>query len=97
MEHLLGYRKYGADVLGIYPLFAAGTCRFIVFDFDNDEKGVEKTDFANGNDEWSTDRRGDALPICFCGRKHGIMRDAVAPEKLHIRVEPEVFDYYALI
>ena len=42
----------GSDVLGVYPLFPDGTCRFIVFDFDNHEKGAEKTDFANTNNEW---------------------------------------------
>ncbi len=52
VEHLLGYREDGADVLGVYPLFPNGTCRFIVFDFDNHEKGAEKTDFANISDEW---------------------------------------------
>ena len=52
MEHLLGYREDGADVLGIYPLLADGTCRFLVFDFDNHEKGAESTDFANTDDEW---------------------------------------------
>lgn len=52
IEHLLGYREDGADVLGVYPLFPNGTCRFIVFDFDNHEKGAEKTDFANVTDEW---------------------------------------------
>lgn len=52
IEHLLGYREDGADVLGVYPLFPDGTCRFIVFDFDNHEKGAEKTDFANTNNEW---------------------------------------------
>lgn len=36
----------------MYPLFPNGTCRFIVFDFDNHEKGAEKTDFANVTDEW---------------------------------------------
>ena len=36
----------------MYPLFPDGTCRFIVFDFDNHEKGAEKTDFANTNNEW---------------------------------------------
>lgn len=51
-DHLLGYREDGADVLGIYPLLADGTCRFLVFDFDNHEKGAESTDFANTDDEW---------------------------------------------
>lgn len=52
MDHLLGYREDGADVLGIYPLLADGTCRFLVFDFDNHEKGAESTDFANTDGEW---------------------------------------------
>ncbi|MCI8863249.1 MAG: DEAD/DEAH box helicase family protein [Lachnospiraceae bacterium] len=52
IEHLLGSREDGADVLGIYPLLPDGTCRFLVFDFDNHEKGAEKTDFANDDEEW---------------------------------------------
>lgn len=42
IEHLLGNREDGADVLGIYPLLPDGTCRFLVVDFDNHEKGAEK-------------------------------------------------------
>ncbi len=52
IAHLLGYREDGADVIGIYPLLPNGTCRFIVFDFDNHEKGAEATDFANTDNEW---------------------------------------------
>lgn len=52
ISHLLGYKEDGSDVLGVYPLLLDGTCRFIVFDFDNHEKGAEQTDFANVNDEW---------------------------------------------
>ena len=40
------------DVIGIYPLFSNGTCRFIVFDFDNHDKGAEERDFANTDDTW---------------------------------------------
>lgn len=61
IEHLCGYREDGADVLGIYPLLPDGTCRFLVFDFDNHEKGAEKTDFANVDDEWHEEV--DALRI----------------------------------
>lgn len=61
VEHLCGYREDGADVLGIYPLLPDGTCRFLVFDFDNHEKGAEKTDFANVDDEWHEEV--DALRI----------------------------------
>ena len=43
--HLLGIKEDGSDVIGVYPLLPNGTCRFIVFDFDNHEKGAEVTDF----------------------------------------------------
>lgn len=52
ITHLLGYKEDGSDVIGVYPLLPDGTCRFLVFDFDNHEKDAEKTDFANQNDEW---------------------------------------------
>ena len=51
-EHLRGSKEDGSDVLGIYPLLADGTCRFIVFDFDNHEKGAEVSDYANIDNEW---------------------------------------------
>lgn len=51
-EHLLGYRDNGTDVIGIYPLFPDRTCRLLVFDFDNHEKGEEKSDYANHNADW---------------------------------------------
>ena len=52
LKHLLGYKEDGSDVIGVYPLFPDGTCRFLVFDFDNHEKGSAKSDFANENSEW---------------------------------------------
>ena len=52
MAHLLGYKEDGSDVIGVYPLLPDGRCRFIVFDFDNHEKGAEATDFANVDTEW---------------------------------------------
>lgn len=52
MNHLIGMKEDGSDVLGVYPLLADGTCRFLVFDFDNHEKGAEQTDFANVDEEW---------------------------------------------
>ena len=52
LNHLLGYKEDGTDVIGIYPLHENGTTRFIVYDFDNHEKGAEKTDFANTDNEW---------------------------------------------
>ena len=63
IAHLLGYKKDGSDVIGVYPLLPDGTCRFIVFDFDNHEKGAEATDFANVDSEWH--KEVDALrKIC---------------------------------
>ena len=38
IAHLLGTKEDGSDVIGVYPLLSNGTCRFIVFDFDNHEK-----------------------------------------------------------
>ncbi|MCL2427490.1 MAG: hypothetical protein FWD05_14280 [Oscillospiraceae bacterium] len=52
LSHLNGYREDGTDVIGVYPLHSDGTCRFIVFDFDNHEKGSEGNDFANSDNEW---------------------------------------------
>ena len=49
---MLGYKEDGSDVIGVYPLLPDGTCRFLVFDFDNHEKGAETTDFANMDNEW---------------------------------------------
>ena len=69
VEHLVGYKEDGSDVLGVYPLLPDGTCRFIVFDFDNHEKGAEATDFANITEEWH--KEVDALRL-MC-EKNGII------------------------
>ena len=64
ITHLIGNKEDGSDVIGVYPLLSDGTCRFIVFDFDNHEKGAEATDFANIDDEWH--KEVDALrEICI--------------------------------
>lgn len=68
VDHLVGYKEDGSDVLGVYPLLPDGTCRFIVFDFDNHEKGAEATDFANITEEWH--KEVDALRL-MC-EKNGI-------------------------
>jgi len=52
MEHLKGEKEDGSDVIGVYPLLPDDTFRFIVFDFDNHEKGAEENDFANTNNAW---------------------------------------------
>lgn len=49
MEHLMGNKTDGSDVIGMYPLFPDDTCRFLVFDFDDhaNEQGERwKTDVA---------------------------------------------------
>lgn len=51
-DFLLGYKEDGSDVIGVYPLLLNGTYRFIMFDFDNHEKGAEATDFANIDNGW---------------------------------------------
>lgn len=50
--HLRGNRDDAGDVIGVYPLFPNGTCRFLVFDFDNHKKGSEEHDFANTDNIW---------------------------------------------
>ena len=63
IAHLLGYKEDGSDVIGVYPLLPDGTCRFLVFDFNNHERGAEGTDFANTDNEWH--KEVDALrKIC---------------------------------
>ena len=52
LAHLRGYSSNGSDVIGVYPLLPDGTCRFLVYDFDDHEKGAEKRDFANSDDSW---------------------------------------------
>ena len=52
LAHLQGRSPNASDVIGTYPLFPDGTCRFLVFDFDNHEKDAEKKDYANTDDAW---------------------------------------------
>lgn len=42
MDHLRGNAEDATDVIGVFPLLTDDTCRFIVFDFDNHERGAEK-------------------------------------------------------
>ena len=51
-KHLKGEKEDGTDVIGAYPLLPDGTCRFIVFDFDNHEKGSGADDFKNPDDHF---------------------------------------------
>ena len=52
LNHLQGNAYNATDVIGVYPLLRNGTCRFMVFDFDNHDKGAEGKDFANVDDTW---------------------------------------------
>ena len=52
LNHLQGNAYNSSDVIGVYPLLNNGTCRFMVFDFDNHDKGAEEEDFANDDDTW---------------------------------------------
>lgn len=71
---MLGYKEDGSDVIGVYPLLPDGTCRFLVFDFDNHEKDAEKTEFANQNDEWKEEV--DALrKMCEQNEIHPLVED----------------------
>jgi superfamily II DNA or RNA helicase len=52
LNHLQGNAYNASDVIGVYPLLSNGTCRFMVFDFDNHDKNAEEKDFANSDDTW---------------------------------------------
>ena len=52
LAHLRGNSYNASDVIGVYPLLKNGTCRFLVFDFDNHEKDAMENDFANVDDTW---------------------------------------------
>lgn len=81
--HLLGYKEDGSDVIGVYPLLPDGTCRFIVFDFDNHEKGAEATDFANVNTEWH--KEVDALrKMCEINGIHPLVERSRSGKGAHV-------------
>lgn len=42
----------GEITIGVYPMLPNGTCRFLVFDFDNHTEGNAQTDFANTDNKW---------------------------------------------
>ena len=52
LNHLQGNAYNASDVIGVYPLLSNGTCRFMVFDFDNHDKDAEEKDFANSDNTW---------------------------------------------
>ncbi len=55
LKHLKGEKDDCTDVIGAYPLLQDGTCRFLVFDFDNHEKDAYKSDYANTDELWKNE------------------------------------------
>ena len=51
MNHLIGEREDGSDVIGVYPMFPDETCNFLVFDFDNHDDKTSGDDYANTDNE----------------------------------------------
>ena len=66
--HLRGMKEDASDVIGIYPLFPDGTCRLLVFDFDNHDKGAEDQDYANTDESWI----GEVDALREIGKQNGI-------------------------
>lgn len=50
--HIKGSSAYGTDVIGVYPLFENGNCRFIVFDFDNHMTKNDDIGFDMNDNTW---------------------------------------------
>lgn len=67
LAHLQGKSHNGSDVIGVYPLLKNGTCRFLVFDFDNHESGAGKNDFANTGDAWIEEVEAMRTICCLNG------------------------------
>ena len=65
--HLQRKSHNGSDVIGVYPLLKNGTCRFLVFDFDNHESGAVKNDFANTGDAWIEEVEAMRTICCLNG------------------------------
>lgn len=81
--HLMGREPDGTDVIGVYPLLPDGTCRFLVYDFDNHEKGAEKQDFANADDTWKEEV--DALrEICRLNRIDALVERSRSGRGAHV-------------
>ena len=65
--HLRGDKDNNYDVIGVYPLFPDGTCRFIAFDFDNHESDLGLSEVEEES-SWM-DEVNSLRTICD---KHGI-------------------------
>ena len=68
--HLQGKKEDGSDVIGVYPLMQDGTCRFLVFDFDNHDADNDDLGFNENDLSWkeevnamSTICRNSNIPV----------------------------------
>ena len=48
--------------------FSGGTCRFLVFDFDNHDNGADEHDYANTDNSWI----GEVNALREIGKQNGI-------------------------
>lgn len=53
--HLRGSAEDCSDVIGVYPLFADGTCRFLAFDFDNHNSDNDDFGFESNDINWMSE------------------------------------------
>lgn len=58
-RHLIGYRDDCTDAIGVYPLLKDGTCRFLVFDFDNHNEQEEMENVMGSDDEQTANSNKD--------------------------------------
>ena len=82
-QHLIGARDNCTDVIGVYPLLPDDTCRFLVFDFDNHEKGSDQQDNANTEESWT--KEVDALRrICEVNGVHALTERSRSGHGAHV-------------
>ena len=83
MQHMRGRKEDGSDAIGVYPLWTDNTCRFLVFDFDNHEKGAEGTDFANTNSVWK-DEVNALRKICHLNKIPALVERSRSGRGAHV-------------
>ena len=78
IEHLTG-----KITIGVYPMLPNGTCRFLVFDFDNHTEGNAQTDFANTDNKWQ--QEVDALrEICALNQIDALVERSRSGRGAHV-------------
>lgn len=81
--HLKGEKPDCSDVIGIYPLFPDGTCRFLVFDFDN--HSVDNDDFGfDDNDVSWIDEVKSLRKICALFKIPALVEKSRSGKGAHI-------------